>query len=81
MIIHNECGVVKLIKSNLKPILDERNISIRKLSNDIDHGFNTVRKLYHDEMERYPRDLLDKVCTYLDIELHELLTYKRDQND
>lgn len=81
MIIHNECEVVILIKSNLKPILDERNISIRKLSNDIDHGFNTVRKLYHDEMERYPRDLLDKVCTYLNIELHELLTYKREQND
>lgn len=79
MIIHNECEVVILIKSNLKPILDERNISIRKLSNDIDHGFNTVRKLYHDEMERYPRDLLDKVCTYLDIELHELLIYKKDQ--
>ncbi|MEE4536713.1 hypothetical protein V2U93_20295, partial [Bacillus velezensis] len=26
-----------------------------------------------------PRDLLDKVCTYLDIELHELLIYKKDQ--
>ncbi|KXZ22351.1 helix-turn-helix transcriptional regulator [Bacillus nakamurai] len=68
-----------MIKSNLKPILDERKISIRQLSNDIDHGFATVRKLYHDEMERYPRDLLDKICTYLNIELHELLIYKRDQ--
>ncbi|WP_152977319.1 helix-turn-helix domain-containing protein, partial [Bacillus amyloliquefaciens] len=29
-------------------------------------------------MERYPRDLLDKVCTYLDIELHELLIYEKD---
>ncbi|WP_411859587.1 helix-turn-helix domain-containing protein, partial [Bacillus velezensis] len=67
MIIHNECGVVKLIKSNLKPILDEKNISIRKLSNDIDHGFNTVRKLYHDVLERYQRELLVKVFTSVDI--------------
>ncbi|ARW07031.1 SPBc2 prophage-derived uncharacterized protein YopB [Bacillus atrophaeus] len=52
-----------MIKSNLKPILDERKISIRQLSNDIDHAFVTVRKLYRDEMERYPRELLNKVCT------------------
>ncbi|MCC9021506.1 helix-turn-helix domain-containing protein [Bacillus nakamurai] len=69
-----------MIKSNLKQILDERKISIRQLSNDIDHGFATVRKLYHDEMERYPRDLIDKACTYLNIELHELLIYQKDQN-
>ncbi|MCI3198096.1 helix-turn-helix transcriptional regulator [Bacillus sp. HU-1818] len=69
-----------MIKSNLKPILDERKISIRQLSNDIDHAFATVRKLYRDEMERYPRELLDKVCTYLNIELHELLLFQKDHN-
>ncbi|MCY7947896.1 helix-turn-helix transcriptional regulator [Bacillus atrophaeus] len=41
------------MKSNLKPILDERKISIRQLSRDIDHEYPTVRKLYKDEMERY----------------------------
>ncbi|CAF1781722.1 hypothetical protein NRS6111_03817 [Bacillus subtilis] len=68
-----------MIKSNLKPIIDERKISIRKLSRDIDHEYPTVRKLYNDEMERYPRDLLDKVCTYLNIELQELLIYEKRQ--
>ncbi|CAI6274431.1 Putative antitoxin YopB [Bacillus subtilis] len=69
-----------MIKSNLKPIIDERKISIRKLSRDIDHEYPTVRKLYNDEMERYPRDLLDKVCTYLNIELQELLIYEKSHN-
>ncbi|MEC2307648.1 helix-turn-helix domain-containing protein [Bacillus atrophaeus] len=69
-----------MIKSNLKPILDERKISIRQLSNDIDHAFATVRKLYRDEMERYPRELLDKVCTYLNIDLQELLIFQKDHN-
>ncbi|MBL4968980.1 helix-turn-helix transcriptional regulator [Bacillus halotolerans] len=64
-----------MIRSNLKPILDERKISIRKLSRDIDHEYPTVRKLYNDEMERYPRELLDKVCRHLNIELHELLIF------
>ncbi|WP_345806195.1 helix-turn-helix domain-containing protein [Bacillus subtilis] len=69
-----------MIKSNLKLILDERKISIRKLSRDIDHEYPTVRKLYHDEMERYPRELLDKVCTYLNIELQELLIFQKHHN-
>ncbi|MBU2661455.1 hypothetical protein KN822_18710 [Bacillus cabrialesii] len=30
--------------------------------------YPTVR----DEMERYPRELLDKICTCLNIELYEL---------
>ncbi|WP_440615013.1 helix-turn-helix domain-containing protein [Bacillus subtilis] len=67
-----------MIKSNLKPILDERKISM--LSRDIDHEYLTVRKLYNDEMERYPRDLLDKVCTYLNIELQELLIFEKGHN-
>ncbi|WPP27682.1 helix-turn-helix transcriptional regulator [Bacillus subtilis] len=69
-----------MIKSNLKPILDEKKISIRQLSRDIDHEYPTVRKLYNDEMERYPRELLGKVCTYLSIELHELLLFQKDHN-
>ncbi|CAF1784244.1 helix-turn-helix transcriptional regulator [Bacillus subtilis] len=69
-----------MIKSNLKPIIDERKISIRKLSRDIDHEYPTVRKLYNDEMERYPRELLDKVCTYLNIELQELLIFEKSHN-
>ncbi|MBP3047292.1 helix-turn-helix transcriptional regulator [Bacillus subtilis subsp. subtilis] len=69
-----------MIKSNLKPIIDRRKISIRKLSRDIDHEYPTVRKLYNDEMERYPRELLDKVCTYLNIGLQELLIFQKDNN-
>ncbi|MEC0600766.1 helix-turn-helix transcriptional regulator [Bacillus spizizenii] len=69
-----------MIRSNLKPILDKRKISIRQLSRDIDHEYPTVRKLYHDEMERYPRELLDKVCTYLNVELQELLIFEKGHN-
>ncbi|WP_325098829.1 helix-turn-helix domain-containing protein [Bacillus atrophaeus] len=66
-----------LIKSNLKPILDERKISMRQLSNLI-----MLLQLSESciETKRYPRDLLDKVCTYLNIELHELLIFEKDSN-
>ncbi|QFY85071.1 XRE family transcriptional regulator [Bacillus subtilis] len=69
-----------MIKSNLKHIIDDRKISIRQLSRDIDHEYPTVRKLYNDEMERYPRELLDKVCTHLNIKLQELLIFEKGHN-
>ncbi|QVR62256.1 helix-turn-helix transcriptional regulator [Bacillus subtilis subsp. subtilis] len=69
-----------MIRSNLKSILDQRKISIRQLSREINHEYPTVRKLYRDEMERYPRELFDKVCTYLNIELQELLIFEKSHN-
>jgi len=65
-----------MIRSNLKPILDERELSIRQVSRDLDYGFETVRKLYNDEMERYPRDLLTKLCDYLEVGIEQLLVYE-----
>ncbi|MET3658508.1 helix-turn-helix domain-containing protein [Sporosarcina psychrophila] len=62
-----------MIVSNLKAILDEREISIRQLSQAIDYRFESVRNLYNDDMERLPKDLLYRVCTYLEIEIGELL--------
>jgi len=65
-----------MIKSDLKRILDARDISIRQLARDIDYRFESVRKLYNDELERLPVELLGRVCDYLDIEINELLKRK-----
>ena len=62
-----------MIKSNLKELLEERKISIRQLAKDIDYRFESVRKLYNDEMERLPKDLIYRVCMYLEIEISDLL--------
>jgi hypothetical protein len=32
-------------------------------------------------MEQYLRELLDKVCTYLNIEMHELLIFKKQDHN
>lgn len=34
--------------------------------------------MYHDEMERYPRDLLAKLCKYFAVGIDELLVLERD---
>jgi len=70
-----------LMHSNLKTILDDRKLSIRQVARDIDHRFGSVRQMYNNEMERYPRDLLSKLCTYLDVTPNDLLKLKKDPAD
>ncbi|MCM3131925.1 helix-turn-helix transcriptional regulator [Paenibacillus polysaccharolyticus] len=66
-----------MIKSNLKHILDSQgnDISIRELARELDCQFETIRRFYNDTMERYPRDLIDKLCKYLNVTPGQLLVY------
>ncbi|EGW36432.1 helix-turn-helix transcriptional regulator [Desulfosporosinus sp. OT] len=76
--IYNEAEVNDMVKSNLKAIMDSRGLSIRKVAGDLDYRFETVRRMYNDDMKHYPEDLIDKLCTYLDIGVGELLKHKKD---
>ncbi|MCG7383385.1 helix-turn-helix transcriptional regulator [Paenibacillus sp. ACRRY] len=64
------------IRSNLRQIIDQRDIKIKELARAIDYRFESVRMMYHDEMERYPRELLTKICVYLNVNIDELLTLR-----
>jgi len=66
------------IRSNLRALAEARDISIRKIAQDIDYRFESVRMMYNDEMERYPRDLLTKLCVYFDVSISELLTLSEE---
>lgn len=70
--------VILRVHSNLKQILDERNLSIRKVSHDIDYRFGTVRQMYNDETKHYPEELLSKLCEYLNVEIKDLLVLRED---
>ncbi|WP_163853702.1 helix-turn-helix domain-containing protein [Paenibacillus elgii] len=69
-----------MIHSKLKLILDKRGISIRQLAKDIDYRFDSVRALYNNQTERYPRELLDKLCSYLGVNVSDLLEYRNDDS-
>jgi DNA-binding Xre family transcriptional regulator len=66
------------IRSNLKALTDARGASIRQVALDIDYRFESVRQMYNDEMERYPRELLAKLCAYFNVTPAELLTLSAD---
>lgn len=61
------------VRSNLKEILDERRISIRQVARDIDYRFESVRQMYNNETDRYNRELLAKLCDYLQVDISDLI--------
>lgn len=60
-------------RSNLKELLDNRNISIRKFADDTGLPFETLRRLYNDETKQYQRDTLGRICEVLEVEISEVL--------
>lgn len=69
------------IRMNLKPFLDEREISMREFGRIIDHHHDQVRKFCNEELKRIPVDLLDKICKELDVPLSEILYYEEDDEE
>ena len=60
--------------SNLKALLDERGLSIRKFSDMTGLPFETLRRLYNDDTKQYQRDTIGRICEVLNVEINELLT-------
>lgn len=69
---------MQTINSNLKQILDQRGLSIRQVARDIDYRFDSVRQLYNNENKTYPRELLAKLCAYLNVSPGELLILEKE---
>jgi putative transcriptional regulator len=69
---------MEIVKSNLKKILDERDLSIRQVARDIDYRFDSVRQMYNNENKTYPRELLTKLCFYLNVTPGDILILDKE---
>ncbi|KRG13362.1 hypothetical protein ACA30_15810 [Virgibacillus soli] len=65
------------IKSNLKTLLGDK--SIRQFAKETGLPFETLRRLYNDETERYQRDTLARVCETLNVGIDEVLLLVNDE--
>ncbi|UPT60484.1 helix-turn-helix domain-containing protein [Geobacillus thermoleovorans] len=65
--------MAKRVKSNLKAILEARDMSVRELSRLTGLPFESLRRLYTDETKQYQRDTIGRICEVLNIELSDLL--------
>ncbi|NQX58057.1 helix-turn-helix transcriptional regulator [Paenibacillus qinlingensis] len=54
-------------------------LSIRRLAKEINYHFDSVRRMYKDEMVQYPRDLLLKLCLYFNVQPGQLIGIEMDE--
>jgi DNA-binding Xre family transcriptional regulator len=66
---------VSVIRSKLKEVMENHDpkLSIRRLAKEINYHFDSVRRMYKDEMVQYPRDLLLKLCLYFNVQPGQLI--------
>ncbi|NOU88599.1 helix-turn-helix domain-containing protein [Paenibacillus sp. LMG 31460] len=72
---------VSVIRSKLKEVMENHDpkLSIRKLAKEINYHFDSVRRMYKDEMVQYPRDLLLKLCLYFNVQPGQLIGIEMDE--
>jgi DNA-binding Xre family transcriptional regulator len=72
---------VSVIRSKLKEVMENHDpkLSIRQLAKDVNYHFDSVRRMYKDEMVQYPRDLLLKLCLYFNVQPGQLIRIEEDE--
>lgn len=68
-----------MLKSNLKEMLKDRNMSIRAFARAIDYRFGTVRDLHNGTISRIPVELIERACVELKCAPGDLLTIAPDE--
>ena len=63
----------------INEILQEKGISKNKICRNLDIPRSNFNKYYHDGVSRFVTGLMCKLCWYLNIEVGELIEYKRPE--
>lgn len=78
IIIYVDYGEVKV---NIKSIMEKRNISKTQLAKRTGLHYQIINRYYDDEIVRFDRDVLAKLCYILDCTLDELIYYEKPKKD
>lgn len=68
-----------VIRCNLKVLLAQRDISVAKLQADTGLTKAQVYLLYSNDAKRVDLDTLEKICTYLDVGIADVLELVPEQ--
>jgi len=67
-----------MIKCNLSRILGEKKLKISDVARDTKINIGTLTRLYKEIAIRVEFDVLERLCTYLNCEIGELIELKPD---
>ena len=64
------------LESNLKKVMDEKNISIYQICRLTGLKFEVVKKYYDNTITRYDSDVVAKFCFVLECDSSDIISYK-----
>lgn len=64
------------VEIDIASIIDGKRLSIREFARSVDHSFETIRKMYHGEMVRFPKELIAKIIEVYGVSIDELIIVK-----
>ena len=70
-----------MIISNLAVLLAEGKLKVADLVRSTGINKSTLYKLYNDESVRIDFETIDKICIALDVEVGDLLIFKKNVNN
>lgn len=65
------------ISCNLRKVLEDKKVSIYRLSQETNIKYEIIKKYCDNEMQRYDSDILAKMCFCLDCEVSSILKYEK----
>jgi len=66
------------VRFKLKELLETRGISIRQLANDTGYPFESLRRIYNNDTERFPKEILASLCEYLGVGISDIIVLEDD---
>lgn len=69
-----------VVRNNLRIIMAAKKKNIQDVSDATGLTRRTVSKLYHEISTQIRFDVLEKICLYLDCEIHELLYLQKEED-
>lgn len=63
------------IESNLKKVMDEKNVSIYQICRLTGLKFEVVKKYYDNTITRYDSDVVAKFCFVLECDSSDIISY------
>lgn len=62
-----------MIKCHFSRILGEKKLKVAEVARETGINKNTLHRLYNETATRVELDVIETLCTYLDVEIGELL--------
>jgi putative transcriptional regulator len=67
-----------MIVNHLSEIMGRKRLNVRDVVRGTGLAINTVSGLYHDTSKRVDMETLDKLCTFLDVGIGDILEHKKE---